>query len=54
MQTYLLQCYYQNPLVVVAIGMEPRPPFPDGYQVDEGDLLLLETVYLRGKLYRDV
>lgn len=54
MQTYLLQCYYQNPVVVVAIGMESRAPFPEGYHVEEGDLLLLEPVSLRGKLYRDV
>lgn len=54
MQTYLLHCYYQNPIVVSAIGMEPKAPFPEGYQVEEGDLLLLEPVFLRGKLYRDV
>ena len=49
----VVQCYYQHPTVVAAIGLEPRPPFPLGFQVEDGDLLLLEPVYLRGKFYRD-
>jgi len=50
---HVFQCYYQNNNVLEAIGVEPRPPFPKGYFVKEGELLLLESVYNRGKIYRD-
>lgn len=52
--THVMMCYYQNDHVLVALGLEPRPPFPSGYLVEDGDLTLLEDVYKRGKLYRDV
>jgi len=51
--TQVIQCYYQHDDVLVAIGFEARPPFPKGYLLEEGDLTLLEPVYLRGKIYRD-
>jgi hypothetical protein len=51
--TEIIQCYYQHETVIKAIGLEARPPFPDGYQVEEGDLTLLGPVYERGKIYRD-
>ena len=51
--TQVIQCYYQHDDVLEAIGLEARPPFPQGYLLEEGDLTLLETVYLRGKIYRD-
>ena len=44
--------YYQHDDVLKAIGLE-APPFPKGYEVEEGDILLLESVYYRGKIYRD-
>lgn len=50
---HVFQCYYQNDSVLEAIGVEARPPFPNGYFVEEGDFLLLESVYNRGKIYRD-
>jgi len=50
----IIQCYYQNDKVLESIGLEPRPPFPDGYYVDEGDLTLLIPVFERGKIYRDI
>ena len=49
---HLIHCYYQHPSVQAAIGVEPRPPFPDGYAVPDGDLLLLEPVFERDRLYR--
>ena len=49
----VMQCYYQHDDVLVAIGLEGRPPFPEGYNLLEGDLILLEPVYLRGKAYRE-
>jgi len=51
--TQVMQCYYQHDHVLEAIGLGARPPFPQGYRVEEGDLTLLESVYERGKLYRD-
>ena len=51
--TQVLQCYYQHDDVLEAIGLEARPPFPKGYFLEEGDLTLLEPVYLRGKIYRE-
>jgi thioredoxin reductase len=47
-------CYYQQDEVLVAIGMEPRPPFPKGYDVHMGDLSLLDPVRERGRKYREV
>ena len=45
--------YYQNPAVTVAIGLEARPPHPVGYELEPGDLGLLDAVRRREKLYRD-
>lgn len=50
--TYVIQCYYQDDRVLAAIGLDARPPFPEGYIMEEGDLTLLEAVYLREKMYR--
>ncbi len=46
--------YYEHPQVLVALGQEPRPPFPAGYAMAPFDPALLEPVLQRsGKLYRD-
>jgi len=45
--------YYQHPRVAVAIGIPPRPPYPEGYELEAGDLGLLEKVREREKYYRD-
>ena len=45
--------YYQHGRVVEALGLEPRPPFPKGYDVEPNDLTLLDAVRLRPKLYRE-
>jgi len=47
------RCYYRDPRVMKAIGLEPRPPFPGGYEVSPGDWDLLEPVRAKGKIYRD-
>jgi hypothetical protein len=49
----VLQCYYRDDRVMRALGMEPRPPFPKGFEVEEGDWSLLDPVRARPKLYRD-
>lgn len=48
------QCYYRDDRVLRSLGMEPRPPFPKGFEVEQGDWSLLEPVKRRGKLYREV
>lgn len=47
------ECYYQDDQVLESIGLPARPPFPEGYLVEEGDLTLLEPVFERGKIYRE-
>jgi len=47
------RCYYRDKRVLESIGMEPRPPFPDGYDVEQGDWSLLDPVRARGRIYRD-
>jgi hypothetical protein len=49
----ILQCYYRDDRVMRSLGMEPRPPFPEGFEVEEGDWSLLDPVRARPKLYRD-
>jgi len=46
--------YYQNGRVLEALGLEPRPPHPKGYDLEAGDLALLARVRRRPKLYREV
>lgn len=50
---HTVTCYYQDDRVLAAIGLEARPPFPDGYEVAAGDTDLLEPVRRRGNLVRD-
>ena len=45
--------YYTHPSVIDAIGLLPRPPFPEGYEVPATDFSLLDPVRRRTKLYRD-
>ncbi len=46
--------YYEHPRVLEALGVEPRPPFPLGYELPPFDPTLLEPVRKRGrKLYRE-
>jgi hypothetical protein len=37
-------CYYRDDRVMAGIGMEVRPPFPKGFEVDQGDWSLLDKV----------
>lgn len=46
-------CYYRDRRVLESIGVEPRPPFPEGYTVEQGDWSLLDPVRARGPIYRD-
>jgi len=49
----VVPCYYRDDRVMRSLGMEPRPPFPRGYELAEGDWSLLDPVRKRPKLYRD-
>ena len=49
-----VRCYYRDDRVMRSLGMEPRPPFPQGFEVEPGDWSLLDPVRARGKAYRDV
>ena len=50
---HLYRTYYARPEVLGALGMPPRPPYPEGYELEPGDLGLLDPVRSREKLYRD-
>jgi len=47
-----IQCYYRDDRVMASLDMEPRPPFPQGYEVSDGDWSLLDPVRARGPIYR--
>jgi hypothetical protein len=44
--------YYQHDRVFEALGLEPRPPHPKGYEMEPNDLTLLTPVRQRGKRER--
>ena len=52
-ETQTLQCYYQHDTVLIALGMQASAPFPEGNEVPQGDLTLLDPVRARGKIYRE-
>jgi hypothetical protein len=49
----ILQCYYRDDRVVRSLGLEPRPPFPKGHTLEQGDWSLLDPVRTRPKMWRD-
>jgi hypothetical protein len=48
----ILLCYYRDDRVMVSLGQEPRPPFPKGHVVEQGDWSLLDPVKKRAPFYR--
>jgi hypothetical protein len=50
----VLQCYYRDDRVFRALGIEPRPPYPTGRVLEQGDWSLLDAVRGRPRLWRDV
>jgi hypothetical protein len=50
----ILQCYYRDDRVIAALGLEPRPPFPKGHSLQQGDWSLLDAVRGRPRMWRDV
>ena len=45
--------YYRDDQVLESIGLEPRSPFPEGNEIIQGDMSLLDPVRERGKFYRE-
>lgn len=50
----VVRCYYRDDRVMRSLGMEPRPPFPEGFDVEQGEWSLLDPVRARGRIYREV
>lgn len=50
---HLYAAYYVHPRVVEALGLESRPPYPGGYELEQGDLGLLERVRNGPQRYRE-
>ena len=48
----VLQCYYRDDRVVRSLGLEPRPPYPKGYVLEDGDWSLLDPVRARPPIWR--
>ncbi len=49
----VLMLYYSNKAVLSKLDVGSVPPFPEGNFVKEGDIYLLEKVFLREKIYKD-
>jgi hypothetical protein len=50
----VLLCYYRDDRVMRSLGLDPRPPFPKGHVVEQGDWSLLDPVRARPPMYRQV
>ena len=50
--SYLI-LYYSNKEVLKNLKVGSTPPFPEGNYVKEGDIYLLEQVFLKDKMYKD-
>jgi hypothetical protein len=53
LEQVIARCYYRDDRVMRSLGMEPRPPFPKGFDVEPGDWSLLDPVRARGRIWRD-
>lgn len=49
---HILLCYYRDERVMTSLGVEPRPPFPKGFSVEQGDWSLLAPVRARAPFWR--
>jgi hypothetical protein len=48
----VLLCYYRDDRVMVSLGLQVRPPFPKGHEVEQGDWSLLDPVRSRKPFWR--
>ena len=49
-----VQGYYRDDRVMRSIGLEARPPHPQGYEVEQGDWSLVDPVKKKAPFYRPV
>jgi hypothetical protein len=49
----ILAAYYRDDRVLLALKLEARPPFPQGYVLEQGDWSLLDAVRQRAPFWRD-
>lgn len=49
---WVTQCYYRDERVLSSLGVDARPPFPEGYEVEAGDWSELDAVRKRAPLFR--
>lgn len=49
----ILGAYYRDDRVLLALGLEARPPFPKGHVLEQGDWSLLDAVRDRPPFWRD-
>lgn len=54
LMTITAQSYYQDERVLKSLDLEARPPFPQGYSLQQGDWSLLDPVKQKDKIYREV
>ncbi len=50
----VVQGYYRDDRVMTSLGLDPRPPHPLGYEVEQGDWSLLDPVRAKRAFYRTV
>ena len=50
----IISYYYTNTNVLKSIKVKSIPPFPDGNFVEEGDLYLLEKVFIKKEFFRKI
>jgi hypothetical protein len=50
----VLQCYYRDDRVLRSLNLELRPPFPNGYTLEQGDWSMLDPVKARAPTWRKV
>jgi len=48
----VLLCYYRDDRVMASLGLEARPPFPRGHELEQGDWSLLDPVRARKPFWR--
>lgn len=53
MMQVVAQCYYADERVLMALGSEARPPFPQGHVLEQGDWQLLDAVRRGPARYRE-
>lgn len=51
--TVVARCYYRDERVMRSLGMEVRPPFPKGFEVEDGDWAILDPVRRGPRRWRD-